>query len=69
MARRSKIEPVRKYLRNERDLIRTKIDEACDVEDYTQAEYLKGFREILTNAIQLCEEGKPKEVKNEQRTP
>ena len=65
MARKSKIEPVREYLRSERDLIRTKIEEAIDSEDYIKAECLKGFRIILTVAIQMCENEKPKEDKKE----
>ena len=62
MARKSRIEPVREFLRNERELIRTKIGEVVDVEDYAQAEYLKGFRDISTEAISLCGDEKSKGV-------
>ena len=56
MARRSRIEPVREFLRDERSKIITKIDDAIKAEEFLQAENLKEFRRILSVAIQLCGE-------------
>ncbi len=61
MARRSRIEPVREFLRDERSKIITKIDDAIKAEEFLQAENLKEFRRILSVAIQLCGEREIKE--------
>lgn len=63
MSRKSKVEPIREYLSNERSQIIVGIDDAIKAEEFLQAEQLKEFRRILSVAIQLCGEGKPKEEK------
>ena len=60
MSRKSKLEPVRKFLISEQSKIITKIDDAIKAEEFLQAENLKGFRRILSVAMQLCGEEKLK---------
>lgn len=65
MARKSKVGPVREYLINEQGKIMVGIADAVRLEYFIQAEQLKEFRKILSVAIELCGEEKPKESKNE----
>lgn len=53
MSRKSKIEPVRKYLI---ETLRRIIERQAEADG--KAEMLKGFREMLSEAIALCGEEK-----------
>ena len=63
MARKSKIEPVREFLEEAKKQTYEKMKVACSNMDFPRAEAYNRFSEdVLTPAIKLCGEEKPKTV-------
>ena len=62
MSRKSRIEPVREYLLNERKKVIKNYEIAIQAEELDDAKCFLDFRRILSVAIQLCGEEKPKGV-------
>ena len=66
--RKSKIEPVREFLEEAKKQTYDKMKLACSNMDFPKAEVYNRFVEdVLTPAIKLCGEGKPREVKDERQ--
>ena len=65
MARKSRIEPVRKFLEEARKDSEGLQAKAAHEQMYARAEMLKSFKDVLARAIELCGEEKPKEDKKE----
>ena len=64
MARRSRIEPVRKFLEEACEMTKKELDVAARTERFRDAEVYKAFKNLLLRAIELCGEEKPKEGKD-----
>lgn len=65
MSRKSRIEPVRQFLKEARkDSERLELKAASE-QLYERAEMLKSFKDVLVRALELCGEEKPKEDKIE----
>lgn len=62
MARKSRIEPVRKFLKEAMDMTVKELDTAARTERFHDAEVYKAFKNVLGRAIELCGEEKPKEA-------
>ena len=65
MARKSRIEPVRKFLEEASEMTKKEQDAAARTERFYDAEIYKAFKNILLRAIELCGNEKPKEVEKE----
>lgn len=60
MTRKSKIEPVRKFLEEEITISQCILIGAIKDEDFVKAAWVKEFKAKLEKALSLCGEGKPK---------
>ena len=65
MARKSRIEPVRRFLEMARVQAKEDQDKLALNEDYERAAMVKSFKDVLARAIELCREEKPKEGRDE----
>jgi len=65
MARKSRIEPVRKFLEEAYEMTKKEQDTAARTERFHDAEVYKAFKNVLLRAIELCGNEKPKEDKKE----
>lgn len=54
MSRKSKIEPVRKFLEEAYEMAKKEQDTAARTERFRDAEIYKAFKEVLARAIELC---------------
>ena len=62
MARKSRIEPVRKFLEEAKTMTAKEQDAAARTERFHDAEIYKAFKNVLLRALELCGEEKPKEI-------
>ena len=65
MARKSRIEPVREFLKEARKDSEKLQLKAASEQLYERAEMLKSFKDVIARALELCGEEKPKEDKKE----
>ena len=67
MARKSKTEPVRRFLMEAYAQAEQSQEKLARTEEYEKAAMVKGFKDVLFRAIELCGEEKPKEDKIDNR--
>ena len=56
MSRKSRIEPVRKFLEEACEMTQKELDVAARTERFHDAEVYKAFKNVLLRAIELCGE-------------
>ena len=64
MARRSRIEPVRRFLMEAYTQAEQSQEKLARTEEFEKAAMVKSFKDVLFRAIELCGEEKSKEVAN-----